>query len=38
MANYRKKRHPQNWKYIMYCKNAGEGPSHGHRQYAQKFW
>jgi len=38
MAHYRKTwRHPKNRKYITYRKDAGAGPSHGHRQHAQKF-
>jgi len=31
-------RHEQNWKYIMYCNATKEGPSHTHRQHAQKLW
>jgi len=29
--------HPQNRKYITYRNDTGGGPSHGHRQHAQKF-
>jgi len=29
--------HPQSRKYVTYLNDAGGGPSHSHRQHAQKF-
>jgi len=34
----KKWRHPQNRKYITYCKVVKEEPSHGHGYHVQKIW